>query len=233
MKYTTRFSPTVNGNLHIGHIFMALVNEYEAHHSGGKFTVRFDDDQKYWNEIKHVDTKEIETGIKNDFMWLGIKVDEWESEKLMKHNRALISGSKIPPEMAEYPDIPEVVGWTAATYPYAPNLTALKVLLDYVDGVNLLIRGIDLITEFSLYEHYIEEFELPFPRHVYLPRLTLGGNGEISDISKTAGNNSIKQLREYGITPLQIIDSLKRSCLKDPEGDWSIDNVKANPVWFR
>ena len=99
--------------------------------------------------------------------------------------------------------------------------------------MNLLIRGIDLITEFSLYEHYIEEFELPFPRHVYLPRLTLGGNGEISDISKTAGNNSIKQLREYGITPLQIIDSLKRSCLKDPEGDWSIDNVKANPVWFR
>jgi glutamyl/glutaminyl-tRNA synthetase len=244
MKYTTRFSPTVNGNLHVGHIFMALVNEYESNNSGGKFIVRFDDNQYYWNDVMHVDFTKITNGMIEDIKWLGIKVDAWESErdlfngghyskeqidKLESLDRKLLLN--IPPEKAEYPDVPEVIGWNATTYPYAPFITAQKVAMDYIDGVNLLIRGIDLLTEFSLYEHYVEEFRLPKLRHVYLPRLVISDNKELTDISKTAGNNSIRQLRESGWTPTLVLESLKSSCLINPTGSWSIDNVKARPVW--
>ena len=48
MKYNTRFNPTVSGSLHVGHLYMALVNEVEAHRSGGKFYIRVDDTQDCW-----------------------------------------------------------------------------------------------------------------------------------------------------------------------------------------
>ena len=49
MKYNTRFNPTISGPLHIGHLYMALVNEAEAHRSGGKFIVRVDDTNRQWS----------------------------------------------------------------------------------------------------------------------------------------------------------------------------------------
>ena len=49
MKYNTRFNPSISGALHIGHLYMALVNEMEAHRTGGKFIVRVDDTQDIWN----------------------------------------------------------------------------------------------------------------------------------------------------------------------------------------
>ena len=35
----TRFNPTCNGDLHLGHIFMALVNRDMARETGGKLAV--------------------------------------------------------------------------------------------------------------------------------------------------------------------------------------------------
>ncbi len=49
MKTITRFNPTPTGEeLHVGHLYMALVNATEAHHSGGSFKIRIDDTQEYW-----------------------------------------------------------------------------------------------------------------------------------------------------------------------------------------
>jgi hypothetical protein len=48
VRFTTRFNPTLNGYLHLGHVMMCLVNRAEATEHGGKFLVRFDDDQRYW-----------------------------------------------------------------------------------------------------------------------------------------------------------------------------------------
>ena len=39
----TRWNPTINGALHVGHLYSMLVNERFAHEQGGKFCVRFDD----------------------------------------------------------------------------------------------------------------------------------------------------------------------------------------------
>ena len=40
----TRLNPTLNGTVHLGHLFTLLVNEYYAHSRNGKFFIRFDDD---------------------------------------------------------------------------------------------------------------------------------------------------------------------------------------------
>ena len=40
---TTRFNPTPNGALHLGHVYNILFNEQFAHNNGGKFYVRFED----------------------------------------------------------------------------------------------------------------------------------------------------------------------------------------------
>ena len=39
----TRFNPSTNGGLHLGHIYALLVNERFAHDRDGMFYVRFDD----------------------------------------------------------------------------------------------------------------------------------------------------------------------------------------------
>ena len=43
----TRFNPTANGPLHVGHIYSALINETLAG-PAGKFIVRIDYNCRYW-----------------------------------------------------------------------------------------------------------------------------------------------------------------------------------------
>ena len=75
---TTRFNPTTNGALHIGHAYTALVNQHEAHASGGKYILRFDDNTRYW--VRKLGGKaemaKIARQQQDDLEWLGIVPDE-------------------------------------------------------------------------------------------------------------------------------------------------------------
>ena len=240
MIYNTRFNPTTNGMLHIGHVYTALVNQQEAAVSGGKFFIRFDDDQVYWNDVKKMDAKSISLKMMEDLSWLGVKANRLDSESSMieevdKLMRALCASKYLPMLQKVYhSDQPEMPGRGFAPYPYAPWFTARKVVMDFIEGVNLLIRGEDLVDEYSLYCYFCEAFGFPLPRQVFLPRLELG----TGDISKTLGNWSIDEMRFYGdkmhaslCTPENLLHKLSISCLRYPSKGWTIDNVKQRPVW--
>ena len=67
---TTRFAPSPNGHLHLGHAYSALLNWDLARKSGGCFLLRMEDIDVGRSR------PEFEDGIYDDLEWLGI---EWET----------------------------------------------------------------------------------------------------------------------------------------------------------
>ncbi len=65
-KFNTRFAPSPNGYLHLGHAFSALISEKIAYKSSGKFFLRIED-----IDIGRCN-KEFEKNIYEDLSWLGI-----------------------------------------------------------------------------------------------------------------------------------------------------------------
>ena len=65
-KFNTRFAPSPNGYLHLGHAFSALIGEKIASKSSGKFFLRIED-----IDIGRCN-KEFEKNIYEDLSWLGI-----------------------------------------------------------------------------------------------------------------------------------------------------------------
>lgn len=212
---------------------MILVNEYEAHSSGGKFIFRFDDNQQYWVDKVGKDAiREICNRMACDIMWLGVKVDEYIYQSKIEHdtlNRLELlmkDKSMIVRGRYYHDEIPET-NKTFTYYPYTPYYTLEKVWMDFSEKVSILIRGEDLITEFALYEYFVDLLGLPRVRHVYLPRLH--SQTELSNLSKTAGNYKISDLRDKGFTPAQVRHIIAKACLCDPRGPWSISNIKTDP----
>ena len=70
IKYNTRFAPSPNGYLHLGHAYSALVASKLAQISGGKFFIRIEDIDL--GRCK----KEYEENIYKDLNWLEIKYEE-------------------------------------------------------------------------------------------------------------------------------------------------------------
>ena len=209
-----RFNPTTNGPVHLGHALIALVNEYHAHHTGGKFIVRFDDNQRFWKwRFTRVELADFESSIKDDLEWLGIQVDQWdrqsdmeaEAARLLEHLLAyhnLTLEKFLPmPLPFYYPliaDVPEYMG--IGPYPYAPWLTLEKVVMDSLESIDWLIRGIDLITESSLYYYFAQMLGIPSPKHDYVGRL-MADTGQIwngNSVSKQTGGRSIGEVRQKG-----------------------------------
>ena len=236
MKQNTRFVPTITGPLHIGHLYMALVNAEEAHRSGGKFVVRVDDTQRYWKH--NVDQRLVDQYYNQYCEELSrfVTVDTFERQSNMPTIRDIIGEQEflkfIPKEKWIYPQIAE---WTPSSemglYPCAPPLTIEKVVWDFYDNTTWLIRGEDLITEASLYSYFAECIGIPQVRQTYLPRLRTGVQGELghSIISKTYKTYILSaQIDALGISG--VIKNLSESCLIDSIGKFCVDNVKPNPT---
>lgn len=231
--YNTRFNPTTDGDLHIGHIYVAAVNEAEAHASGGDFIVRFDDNQEIWDvRIGEQKQRHYADGMRQTLEWLGFNVDEYQSSREAAPHVYEVLKKIYPMGLTVIKQVfvnnsPELVYSDMIAYPYHSHLTITKVIEDMMSCVNLLIRGEDLITESSLYAYFCDMLRIPAPRQVYLPRL-LNSNGK--ELSKTIGAQSILELRDAGIRPEAIWNLLRVSCLKDPEGDFRIDNLLKEPA---
>jgi glutamyl/glutaminyl-tRNA synthetase len=229
VKWKTRFNPTVNGPLHVGHLYTILVNYGEAKRSGGTFGIRFDDTQRQW--IHKVGKKRIDEFMelmKADLDWLGIDPD-WYSvqSEMMEEVEDLLHYEfryKPAPEWYHCDAGTEAVGFEHPFYPYTDRLTVEKVVMDMLNGVNWLIRGMDLITEECLYQHYCQTLLIHPPRTSYIPRLDFEGGGVIS---KSEGGYKIHQFREAGIEPDELIINLAHDCLCDCK--WSIDDIKDRP----
>lgn len=230
---TCRINPTPNGLMHLGHAFLAYVNQHEARSTGGRLTLIFDDTQPAWiQDPGVVAMRRFSEAWVEDLEWLGVTFDrvvyqsEWRLD--FKHwlaDRGLL-GEFTEHEL--YPEAPEVVGAAYLPYPYDAFLTVEKIFFDSLAGVDLLIRGEDLLGEYALYQDLWRQWAgLPLPHHVYLPRLS--GAREFEVVSKTNGEHKVRQYRERGFSADQVREMLSFACLRDPHGPFSVDNVKAHP----
>ena len=239
--YNTRFNPTTNGPLHVGHLYMIKINEHMAHAHGGKFIIRFDDNQKFYRMTKtHEELVRIREEMQADVLWAGVKVDEWSSqlemESVTKRYLLEFNGHPLPmQEQFQSRTNPDIHNAMTMGYPYAPTLTAEKVILDALDYITILIRGEDLICEYSLYMYFCNIWNLGAPEHIYLPRMMLTHNTELGEssehISKTRGGHTVQELREQGWTPAELEEALRKSCLHDPVAGWTLENLKGQPLW--
>jgi hypothetical protein len=234
MKYNCRFNPTISGNLHCGHLYTALVNAREAHKSNGEFILRIDDTQEYWN--KQLGSTLVKQ-LGNDYIdelsqFMFIDKIEWQSElpcfaytnEVQGLNGWVHHPSFIHDDVPEWIPDPNTI-----LYPFTAWYTFEKVLWDYVDKVNWLIRGEDLITEFSLYEFFRDALHLPRVRHTYLPRLRTEEQKELAGVSKTFGSYKLcDQLKLFGVDG--TLDYLRQSCLINVDGDFEVANIKCRPT---
>jgi glutamyl/glutaminyl-tRNA synthetase len=220
---------------------MCLVNEYEARQQGGVMHLVFDDLQIHWTRFRSSpeEMNRYADRIYDDLVWMNIPMGEvirtTDILPVVREKLSRIFGYVEPPQRTGYHpgiDSPTVVGMLDAPYPYTPGMVPTKVFIDFMLKVSKLIRGVDLITEFSLYEHWVHWFNLPRVRHVYLPRLICVDEpgGPVVPIAKTHKNLTVRGLREMGLTPALIEDLLKCACLKDVDGPWSVDNIREVPV---
>lgn len=230
MKVVTRFSPTPNGPLHLGHLFTLLVNEQFAHLNGGKFIVRFDDIVQMLAPFPKDKIQRIAQQQREIIEWFEIEVDEWiwESDLLPETERTLKLFKYVPLPQAKADE--EVVplfikepGWFAI--PYVPKETVERVIMDNMIGATHIIRGDDFCTEYSLYCYFCQTFNFPIPEFVFLPRLA----GAKGDISKTGGGYTLVELRADGYTAQQLKAMMRKACLIVPGNGWQLHNIKSYP----
>lgn len=82
----TRFAPSPNGNLHLGHAFSAMCAHDFARRHGGQFILRIEDIDGARSRPKHI------AGILADMEWLGLKWDgdtRFQSAHIMRYRAAL------------------------------------------------------------------------------------------------------------------------------------------------
>lgn len=229
----TRISPTPNGELHIGHYLTALVNEYEAHSSGGQFILSFDDNQEIWNlRQTSSETSRIERETVRTLTKLGLEFDKITSDlsllpEINRYKEALGASALLP--MRPQVMVSHPLDWAnhnVVMYPYLPYLTMEKVIVDFINGINLLIRGEDLMNEYCLYNYFCDYLRLPIPDHIYISRLKLHNGLEIS---KTGNFPSLQKMLNKGWTTYGIKDLLRESALINPNGKFEAKNIKADP----
>jgi len=225
----TRFNPTVNGPLHLGHLYVILVNENEAERTGGKFYLRYDDTQWSWNyDMGPEAVEKYRQLMRDDLDWLGIQpIYESQVDMMPRAEELLKNIFDYHPDKEQFfaGSGTILAGCEHHFYPYTDRLTVEKVVFDAMEDIGLLIRGMDLITEDCLYKHYCAKLNIREPVTSYLPRLYTGN----SMISKTLGNYKICDYRQAGIDPAIILRKLREDCLADSERGWEFYNVKANP----
>ncbi len=243
----TRFNPTANGSLHIGHIYMALLNEAMAHNSGGEFHIRFDDNTPHMmrHYIRQIPGKDYATTERalvqlNDLIWMGIEIDSvsYQSEQEEKMNKFLANSPfrMVIDNVGYGYNSRSVIAGRSDDFgssPLSTRHTVEKVVLDYWDGSDVLIRGLEWVAEHHLYMYFCALFGFRFPLCHYVPRLLtaigISGDRTVGDISKTIGNWSVQELHKIGASPVQIRGELRESCLIDSEGPWNINNLKYQP----
>lgn len=228
----TRFNPSCNGALHLGHIYTMLINEQLAHTTGGTFSVRMDDTSLTTQTISNNRLADIVRSQLADMEWLRIRTDtityQSGDQKKVRDKLEDYGYVRRPVKAAKDYKMPYSVrmGNRWIPYPYDPNETAERVVYDYLGKITHLIRGEEFLTEFSLYCLFCEDWNINMPDFVMIPRL-VGFHGE--DISKTNGGYTIAELRHDGYTQDFIKDMLADSCLEVPPNGWTIHNLKREP----
>lgn len=113
--------------------------------------------------------------------------------------------------------------------PCLPLLVAARVRADIQDGIDVVIRGEELLQELQLYEYLNLELGGKPRELVYLPRLRVRSQGVVTTISKTYGNLQLRDLfaRE---APEVWVERARVAGLRDAAGELAWDNVNPEPI---
>jgi glutamyl/glutaminyl-tRNA synthetase len=221
-----------------------LVNRDEAAARGGHLIVRFDDAQPYWRfKLGDHAIAALRDGMKEDIEWLGIEPEyHSEVESPVWDDPRVASLYEAPADFSDpkqcYPHVPNVAG-EARPFPYAGWLTAAKVIADFEQECDPIIRATDLCDEYALYVHLCKQFGYPVPMHYYIPKLQQSTNlgfahyvqdvGDVSKSSPTGVQWSIRHFRDAGMKPEKLIERLALVCLRDTSKPWFVSNVVDEP----
>jgi len=213
-----------------------LVNEAEAHRSGGKFVVRIDDTHPYWCHLISKGRRDQYYEEYQEQLNPFVKVDAWQRQSWMPTLQEIIGNNPFlenlrPPIWGDTVTIEWKTDESQKIQQCDRHLTMQRVIWDFYEGINLLIRGDDLITEAHFYEYWGSELQLPKIRQIYIPRLMAQNQkDEIRDtVSKSGGKFVLgTQIDKFGIE--ETMYWLRLSCLIDVDEGFFVENIKWNPV---
>jgi|GEM_PF-4578814 len=231
----TRFYPTLNGECHLGHLFIALVNYHHAKNNNGAFIVRFEIEPWYLVEYHATECLMAmwRDSFKKTFDLVGIEAEympllhdaQWVDEKLKEHvslHDDYESTHGFEHILSLIPQCPSITA-----HAYYPTHCLMRVLLDNHYGVGEVIRGMDMLSENSLYIHYCKQLNLPVPQMSYCPLMQLKEGTNVRTVSKKHNNGKLSKLGDLSKDNLM---QLLSSCLEDPAKGFVISNIKENPV---
>lgn len=221
----TRFSPSLNGSLHLGHLYMAWVNQSYARQCHGEFVLRFDD---------------LAPRMAGDDC---TRMAEWatEAEAILREadvlpDRTTYLSTYLDPCSAQPESVPSRNRWLRPVefeghdnLSNSPRLVETRVRADIAEHIGTVIRGEELLPELQLYEFLNLQLGGPPRELVYLPRLRVRTKGKVTTISKTYGNLQLRDLFRQA-WPQQWLDRIKQTILQDPDAPFSWKNLNPDPV---
>ena len=241
---SVRISPTVNGYAHIGHLVLALVND--AHRDSGKLYLRFEDYQPHFRGLLGAERiEQFKSSFRTMLHWAGIEFEEQSCRDILHlikpcpaeahlNNFLALAGRNHPthtPNNAKfYLNVDDF-----EFHPYFPVITWNRVIWDNNFDVDPVIRGVDLVSESSLYQFFASLLDLKFPCLAYIPHLMIqNSEGHRQKLSKSR-NQLPYQITEImrHVSFEDALAVLKCCCLKETEGDFRLDNLKSEFVLHR
>jgi glutamyl/glutaminyl-tRNA synthetase len=220
---TTRFSPSLNGSLHLGHLWMAWLNHAWARQENGRFILRFDDLAPRYAGEDTSRQADFSTEGEELLRRVGILPDAvtYLSEQEQKDFPAHVGGQNY------WFRAPSLEGWNNVGC--SPTLVAARVASDIADGVTDVIRGEELTPELQLYEFINYQLGGTPRRLLYLPRLRVCVKGELTTISKTYGNLQLRDLFTQA-EPSYWIDCVRKAGLHNINAPISLENLSHDPI---
>ncbi len=126
IKTVTRFAPSPNGSLHLGHAWAAIMAHDFARAAGGTFLLRIEDIDGSRSRTEHI------AGILRDMAWLGLTPDRtpiYQSHRIDSYHRALESlkaADLVYPCICSRSDIAQVLHHTSVRHgpdgPHYPQI---------------------------------------------------------------------------------------------------------------
>ena len=227
LVYTTRYRPTPTADLPLGHVLVIYENWSLAKRGGGEFTVQFDTlncEMFRLDRNQGVNYPTMIARYLEDLEWLGCPADRWcDGFTHQEAHRRYAAKLGIKPcqfgeidrllgRRPEWECVPQASPLGDAIHNRGGNLVwepfyqVAKVVDDHEMGVTAFFRGDDLASEEINYAWLCWQLGFPEVKQGYLACIAR----EHSDIklSKSLSATPVRELRDSGYTPEQIIFTL-------------------------
>jgi glutamyl/glutaminyl-tRNA synthetase len=220
---TTRFRPTPWADLHLGHVWCAWHNWYIAHATGGDFILLIDD---FTFDLQEMGLRAFPVTVNaarytEDLAWLGMPPDTVAfASQFDDAHAAAAKRLGIKPTVKDFASpiqfntihggMPGMGGGQ-----YTDYLVACRAVDDHELGVHCFVRGDDLAGEVQLYDSIARRLGYNPPGQQYVK--CVWREGQLGKESKSGYSPTVRQLREAGYQPHELIETLRECALRSEE----------------